>query len=314
MVYKIQKGAALLAVLVVAVIMIVLLAVASRTLQSRLVVAEQSKQKMQDSALVYAKINELSYLIATQRVTLAGVSQGLNPRGLLKDNENRWLYAVVGDEIRADGFTYQQGNGLEYSVQNTAGLIPVNSSGQYWLKRWLQGYGNSVIQQAKYADILADYADADNWRRPGGAEIAEYKKAEMGSTPANFLLQSCNELWRLPGWRELLINNTAMLQQCSLRRSDRLNINAVPINLWQLLWPATANNIAQQRAKGLWLFTYADIIAAEPSLLLLNEQKISPVAGKVFKLQVKKGAALYSTLIELGVSQLTPVTFKSTSR
>jgi general secretion pathway protein K len=305
---KQQTGAALLAVLVVAVVMVLLLGVAANTLQSRLIIAQRSQHHIQDAALATAKLNELIYLITTQRSTVAGISQGAL-KGALLDDEGHWVHSIIGDEIRVDGFSYQQGNGVEYVLQNTAGLIPVNARGQYWLKYWLRGWGLSVVEQANYGDILADYADADNWRRPGGAEKEEYQKAVL-SAPANFLLQTCSELRKLPLWRETINQHAEMLAQCNLSRSDSLNINAVPLFLWKVLWPESADNLYQQRMKGKWLLNHSDIIAAEPSFLLLNEQNYSHLSAGVFNLLVAKGSVTYKVNVERGNGNTPPITIK----
>ena len=116
----------MLAVLAIAAVMSLLVGYASSTLNQRLELAQASLAKLKEIAVVEAKANELTYLIATQRVTVAGVSKGINASGLVREDD-LWMKSTVGDEIRADGFLYKLAD-FEFSIQNEAGLIPINSS------------------------------------------------------------------------------------------------------------------------------------------------------------------------------------------
>lgn len=307
--YKVhqQKGAALLAVLIIALVLVILMSVAAQTMQNRLTLASNSKQHLEASAAVQAKISELMYLLVTQRVTVAGISQGKALRTNIDRENANFDISPLGDELRVDGFTYQLENGGEFSIQNENGLIPINSSGQYWLKRWLKGYGYSVIEQANYADRLADYADPDNWRRPGGAELASYEEQGIAA-PANFLLQSCNELWKVINWPSLLKQHSDMLLQCSLGRGDTLHLNAIPLDLWQILWPNSALKVSEERKQGKWLLTDSDILALEPSLLLLGENYISPFGGRKYRLKANRHNSSQNVNIEVGIGLLIPFT------
>lgn len=289
----------MLAVLIVSVVMVILLGVATTTLNSRLALADQSKQMLQDLAQVYARENQLTYLVATQRITEAGVSQGTEPQGFLSNGEGHWLFRVIGDEIRADGEITKQEDGLSFSLQNEAGLIPINSATQYWLKRYLSATGHDAVQQAYLGDTLADYADSDNWRRPAGAERSSYKGRRFPE-PANFLLQSCTELKKLMRWDELLQRDHQLLTFCSLSRSETINLNAMPIALWELFWPNSAKKVFSMRKQGLWLSSESDLFAAEPSLLVEIDDYFSRLGGNQFKIFIKKGAVSSNIKVERG--------------
>lgn len=308
-----NTGAALIAVLIVAVVMVVLMGGISKLMDSRMQMAWASKQLYIDRAEVYAKVSELTYLLATQRVTAAGISQGTNPQGLITDEEGYWALPIIGDEIRADGEPILEGNGLSYSIQNEAGLIPLNVSSQYWLKRWLKGIGYSAAEQAKFADTLADYADPDDWRRPSGAEKASYKDG-LFTQPANFLLQSCSELWKVSSWAAMLVQHPAILTLCSLDRSDVLNLNAIPVSLWQLFWPNSAEKIASLRSQGKWLQNSADVLAAEPALLNEIEEYYSPLGGDQFQVEVTHNDSVTRLRVERGGGLQPPFTIRMTQK
>ena len=110
-----------LAVLIVAVLMAVLMSFAARRMDQRFELATTSKDKLRSMAQIYGKRNELTYLLATQRISAAGVSRGTNASGLVKE-EGIWLTSYSGDEIRVDGFIYETPE-IRFSIQNEAGLF-----------------------------------------------------------------------------------------------------------------------------------------------------------------------------------------------
>jgi general secretion pathway protein K len=310
-----QKGAALLAVLVVAVIMVVLMGVASTMLESRLFLAQDAKQQFTDQVKVYTKQNELVYLLATQRVTAAGVSKGRNIEGFLKDNEDNWLLPIIGDEIRADGYLNKEISGLMYSIQNEDGLIPLNSAGQYWLIAWLKAKRVNSRVRAQYADGLADYADADNLRRPAGAEQLDYDKNitsenQITLQPANYLLQSCNEIWGIAGWHTLLTKFPLFAQYCSLRRGTSINMNAIPISLWQSLWPSSAVKVAKLRDSNNWFLTYSSILDIEPSVLNLTDDYYTYLGGQTFRIKLQLNNVMTTLSLERGLGRVVPYTIR----
>ncbi len=305
-----SRGAVLIAVLIISVVLVVLMGVTSKLMDSRLQLALHSKQMYRDKTAVYAKANELSYLLATQRLTVAGVSQGIAKQSLERNDDGLFLNPIAGDEIRTDGYQYNDDTGMKYSIQNENGLIPINSSGQYWLKRWLKAQGYNMAEQAKFADILADYADADDWRRPGGAEKSEYNAKKL-SEPANFLLQNCSELQQLLLWQELLKQHPEYMGYCSLRRTPSININAIPIRLWQMIWPQSATQLAQRRKNNSW-FIYADEVSQiEPSFINESDEMYSPLGGNTFKLIVNLHQQIYNSRVTIGTNLHPPVVFKA---
>jgi general secretion pathway protein K len=304
-----DTGAALIAVLIIAVVMVVLMGVVSKLMDSRMQMALVSKQLYKDKAEVYAKVSELSYLLATQRVTAAGISRGTNPQGSITDKEGHWALRIVGDEVRTDGEPVLEENGMHYSIQNEAGLIPINVSSQYWLRSWLKRIGYTTLEQAKFTDSLADYADPDDWRRPSGAEKTSYKD-NVYTQPANFLLQSCSELWKVSSWADLIVQHPSILTHCSLDRSDVINLNAIPVSLWQILWPNSAEKIANLRAQGKWLQNGTDLLALEPTLQNEIEYFYSTLGGKQFQIVVTLNGTIMRIRVERGEGQLFPITFR----
>ena len=200
-----QRGAILLSVLIISVILAILISTATTLMQSRFSIAENSQLLLREKAATYSKINELAYLVSTQRITPAGVSTGKNTQALARNDDAQWLFTFTGDEIRADGVKNTEqvnGTSVNFSIQADNGLIPLNTSEQFWLKTWLSSYGLAPVEQARLADSLADYADSDDWVRPSGAESNAYRG--QANMPPNFLLQQCTELHAIQHWSDFL--------------------------------------------------------------------------------------------------------------
>jgi general secretion pathway protein K len=305
-----NRGAALLAVLVVAVVMVILMGIASNLLESRLTLAQDSKQAFKDDTAVYAKRSELIYLLATQHKTIAGVSQGTQTLENMLNEEGFLGMSPIGDELRTDGYIYVEESEMSFSIQNESGLIPFNSSNQLWLKNILKNLGYSRADSARYGDSLADYADADNLRRPAGAE-ARSDAENTGYFPANFLLQSCNELWLVAGWHTLLDNSPELLQNCSLRREGRMNLNSMPLKLWGSIWPNSVAKIQSLRDNNQWLMMTNEVIKLEPSLLTVQDDFIGFNNGNRFIIGVKLNKSFLNTLVVIQTSKILP--YKSIS-
>ena len=105
-------------------------------MNQRLDLAADAKVKLREQAAAHAKLAELAYLVGTQRITAAGISRGEKRSGVAREEGGLWLHPLTGDEYRADGYVYES-SGLKFSIQNEAGLIPVNTPNHYWLKLWL---------------------------------------------------------------------------------------------------------------------------------------------------------------------------------
>ena len=263
----------MLAVLAIAVILSILMGYASSTLNRQLELAEVSLAKLKEVAEVEAKVNELTYLIATQRITAAGISRGIEAAGLVRE-DGLWMRSIVGDEIRSDSHPYQSAD-IEFSVQNEAGLLPTNSSNQYWLKRWLIAQGFSAPDQNRLLAILADYLDGDQLLRARGRE-------GLSSVPGNYLAQSCKEFRRIEEWRVLIETYPGFLASCGLQRVPALNLNSVPAILGEILWPNSMIKVSSAREQGKWITRDNPAIKLLPGLITVPEDMYTRLGGETF--------------------------------
>lgn len=265
---KNQRGAALLSALVVSVVLVLLVSVTASVMETRLSLAENSIEQFEGLTKVYQKEQELIYYIATQRKTFAGVSTAKNSAGQARF-DGMWLNQLTGDEIRVDGYVNEEvidDIDVKYSIQAENGLIPVNTSDATWRNLWYRAYELDISDISILEDMLVDYADADEWAKPAGAERAAYKKADK-PTPPNYLLQSCDELRNILIWDKVTKQNPSMLGECALSRVARLNLNAVPLSMWRKLWPDSYSTIANARVSGQWITNESEALSVSPNLL-----------------------------------------------
>jgi len=308
---KMQTGAVLLAVLIVTVILSLLIAGASVMLDKRMTLAISSKALLAQKMLAESVRSEITYLLATQRITRAGVSQGINPEGAIR-TDGLWVSYYTGDELRVDGYKYQRDNehaSIRFSIQAQNGLIPVNSAGQFWLKTWLISIGVDSFDATKFTDTLADYADEDDWTRPLGAESRSYI-AQGLPAPSNFLLQHCGELQNIIRWRDSIDITQALTDVCSLRRNAGLNINAIPSPLLRQLWPQDAQRIIAARDKGEWLLNSQVAAMTIHELAALQDAYMMFTPGSKFTLNLIINERMTSYDIHIGLNLLPPFTVR----
>jgi hypothetical protein len=159
-------------------------------------------------------------------------------------------------------------------------------------------------------------------RRPAGAEKSNYGSDESNNTisqeyyfesnnvPHNFLLQACTELWKITNWQALLNRFPSFIQQCSLRRSGGLNLNAVPLSLWNNLWPNSVDKVQTNREKSKWFISYSDIIAVEPSILSISEDYYTYIGGRIFRINVELANISVKFRLEQGENTNLPFILK----
>ena len=279
----------MLSVLIVSMILVLLIATSTILMENKLSIAQSSQQFVTQKLAVHAKVNELKYLAASQRATYKGISTGTNETGAQRD-DGLWIYKITGDELRADGYSYQETIAtndevvLTYSLQADNGLIPINTSKQYWLERWLNANGVDYFNTKKLLDHIADYADPDDWSRPVGAESSVYLPNNLPAPP-NYLFQNCHELTKVYEWSALAVD-TPLVDYCRLSRTANLNINAVPEALIKVLFPSSYNAIVTARNNDTWLLDDKSAIAAIPELSLLPDPYYSLMEQSYFHITV----------------------------
>ena len=304
------RGAALIMVLVVAVVLTLLLTTAATLMENRMQLAERSKRVAEDTIALHSKLNELVYLVATQRITFAGVSQGTRQEAQLQNEDGLFMIPIVGDELRYDGHPYSFADEFYFSIQNTDGLLPVNSADQLWLERWLAQQQIGFLTRNTLLQSLADYADEDNWRRAAGAERQQYENNGL-PPPTNFLLQQCSELYGVLNWPDLLEQFPALTGLCALRRAPQLNLNAVPEALWGVLWPNSLQRVLADRAQGRFMINDTDAIGYAPELMTVPEAYYTTLGGSRFRITVYSDTTSITREVQIGRDTQFPFRLRS---
>lgn len=294
-----QRGIALLAVLAVSVTFSILIGAATVMIQRQHAIGSTAKQQFFVRAASHKKQQELIYLIATQRVTRAGISQGLNKDGQARV-DGLFKDSFAHDEIRVDGNEYTaaiNGVSISYSIQATSGLIPVNTSDPLWLRLWLQGYGVNNMEIRRLTDYLADYADEDQWARAAGREYYGIGDSQK-HLPTNFLLQHCSELSKVWGWKTAIAKWGIKREECSLSRQPTININAMPRQLLKILFSKDGEALFDGRNENDWLYTPDDLHTRIAKSMKIKTEYISVSGSNSYIINVGDSSH-YNTSVKI---------------
>ena len=91
------------------------------------------------------------------------------------------------------------------SATDESGKIDLNTAPDNLLKGLLQTAGGlDADSAARLVDAIGDWKDADELRRPNGAEAPEYQAAGLKYTPANSFFETVAELQRVLGMTPVL--------------------------------------------------------------------------------------------------------------
>lgn len=114
------------------------------------------------------------------------------------------LFKPVTDAQRwqGNGATHQWefGDGkMNILIQDISGKIDLNTASDDLLKGLLKSAGLSDDQSSAMLDVILDWRDADDLRRPNGAEASDYQAAGLTYKPANAPFATVDELRRVLG-------------------------------------------------------------------------------------------------------------------
>ena len=103
----------------------------------------------------------------------------------------------------ADGLVHvweEDGMRVAASALDESGKIDLNAATDALLKGLLQTAGQLDADTAsRFVDVIGDWKDADDFRRPNGAEAADYQAAGLPYKPANAPFETVADLQRVLG-------------------------------------------------------------------------------------------------------------------
>jgi general secretion pathway protein K len=105
-------------------------------------------------------------------------------------------------KFRTDGTVYVwrfAGSTVYISIQDEGGKIDLNQAPEALLAALFRSVGVDPGKAESLAAAIADFRDADDLVRPGGAEASEYQDAGLAWSPKNAPFQSVEELHQVLG-------------------------------------------------------------------------------------------------------------------
>ena len=218
--------------------------------------ASEQQANLDEQLLMVGTRDTVLYLAATRDLTLAGLpvvplaqdefaSRRLEEFGALRRDP-------VGGELLLDGTLYLGLPGIDFSIQDEAGLVSLVWPRDYEVDRFLQSQRVPSAQVPGLRDALLDYVDEDQLSRLAGAEAREYERAGRAAPPDRRLLLPM-ELLGVWGWSELPAETRRLLpQQVTTTYSGPVNLNTAPPDLlptWIAGCPATCDMLLLRRSQ-----------------------------------------------------------------
>ena len=139
---------------------------------------------------------ESSALSLEAQATFVAATRPLGPTAVLQS----WSRSA-SPALMLDGRPYEAAPDLTVSAQDEAGLINLDALTQPAMANLFAALGASSQQQAVMVDRLSDYMDADDIKRPNGAEADDYLRAGL-PPPPNAVLRRRAQVLGVMGWRE----------------------------------------------------------------------------------------------------------------
>jgi general secretion pathway protein K len=141
-------------------------------------------------------------LAARNAVSLAQ-ARGLADGAIMRMAFELMRPRTINETWQADGLPHYWDEGDAHIAANAideSGKIDLNSASDALLKGLFQAAGGLDVDAAqRIVDVIDDWKDSDDLRRPNGAEAPDYQAAGLSYKPANAPFESVAELQRVLG-------------------------------------------------------------------------------------------------------------------
>ena len=172
-----QRGVALILALWLTVLLTVIAAGFAYSMRTEALAARNAVALTQARALADGAVSRVTYELMRQR--------------------------AVNDEWQSDGMvhTWDEGGAtISANATDESGKIDLNAASDTLLNSLFQtAAGVDADTAARLVDVIGDWKDADDIKRPNGAESAEYQAAGLSYKPANAPFETVAELQRVLG-------------------------------------------------------------------------------------------------------------------
>jgi general secretion pathway protein K len=159
-----------------------------------------------------------AYGMRTEALAARNTVSLAQARALADGAVNRTVFELMRAQVTpdvwsADGSVHawdEEGARIAVSAFDESGKIDINAASDPLLKGLLQTAGGLDSDTAnKLVDIIGDWKDADDLRRPNGAEASDYQAAGLPYKPANAPFEAVAELQRVLGMTPALYSKLA---------------------------------------------------------------------------------------------------------
>jgi general secretion pathway protein K len=149
-----------------------------------------------------------AYGMRTEALAARNTVSLAKARALADGAVNRTIFELMRPRLTpdvwsADGSVHawdEEGARIAVSAVDESGKIDLNAASDPLLKGLLQTAGGLDSDTAdKLVDVIGDWKDADDLRRPNGAEAPDYQAAGLLYKPANAPFEAVAELQRVLG-------------------------------------------------------------------------------------------------------------------
>lgn len=238
----------------------------------------------------------VAFLLATEPLRPGGVAVGGDrsaPFDSPPDARDRRTQIV-----RLDGRWYAttvEGQTLLLSLQDSAGLMNINTAEPPRLARLIEAAGVDPSAALPVAATLADFVDGDDARRPQGAERAEY--ARRGApAPADAPLVDVRQAHDVLDWD----TRVGPAQMRAFQRwafageaADGLNVNTAPAPVLAAAFGIDDGRALQivRRREAQIVRTSDDLAAVIGGGLQIDGQEFAAAPGRVIQLRVREAGA-----------------------
>ena len=202
---------------------------------------EKARKQQQNIKTEIAMLNTqatLFYLMMLEPVSEAGIK--LNEEtSVISENS----FNVPLNHLPLDGRPIKGINNIIFSIQDEAGLVPLNLDNSQVLSRLLRLLGVLSEDVVGMVAKLLDYRDEDSLYRISGAEEREYKKLKL-PLPLNANLYTSGQAQNIAGWakqKSLWVGNK-LLKNTNTVWNDTPNFNTAPKLVLQSIVGITATD------------------------------------------------------------------------
>lgn len=227
-----QRGFILATTLWMMAIVTVLATMFHGYVEAQLDRAGMVRQQMQNQLDMLNTGTTVHYLLATRRVTRAGLTLSRAAQQSFIDEDGNIQLAPIGGELRLDGSRYRGSGRASFSIQDQAGLLAANSPSApaTLLKLLADSAGTQRARQLSAS--LADYIDENSNKRLNGAEEAQYRSGGL-PPPPNWYLRSDVEIGSVFGWADWLASplGAPWREWLAITHAGLFNVNTAPVGL-----------------------------------------------------------------------------------